>query len=59
MNQNNNTFLSEERQPAREYKDRLFCKIFEDKKDLLGLYTAVNETDYTNPDSLEVNALTM
>ncbi len=43
----------------REYKDRLFCKIFEDKKDLLGLYTAVNETDYTNPDSLEVNALTM
>lgn len=29
----------------REYKDRLFCKIFEDKKDLLELYNAVNETD--------------
>ena len=41
----------------REYKDRLFCKIFEDKKDLLELYNAVNETDYTNPDSLEVNTL--
>lgn len=41
----------------REYKDRLFCKIFENKKDLLELYNAVNETDYTNPDSLEVNTL--
>lgn len=41
----------------REYKDRLFCKIFDDKKDLLELYNAVNETDYTNPDSLEVNTL--
>ena len=28
----------------REYKDRLFCKVFEDKKDLLELY---NEHSFT------------
>lgn len=39
----------------REYKDRLFCKVFEDKKDLLELYNAVNSTDYNDPEALEVN----
>lgn len=41
----------------REYKDRLFCKVFENKKDLLDLYNAVNDTDYTDPETLEINTL--
>lgn len=40
MNQNNNTFLSEERQPAREYKDRLSRMIFKEKGKFLELYNA-------------------
>ena len=44
-------------QVNREYKDRLFCRVFEDRKDLLELYNAVNDTDYTNPELLEVNTL--
>ena len=31
-------------QVNREYKDRLFCKVFERKEDLLELYNAVNGT---------------
>ena len=57
MNQNNNTFLSEERQPAREYKDRLFRMIFKEKGKFLELYNALNETDYGNPDDLTVTTL--
>lgn len=41
----------------RKYKDRLFCKIFEDKKDLLQLYNAINNTSYTNPDDLIITTL--
>ena len=41
----------------KKYKDRLFQKVFEDKKDLLELYNAVNETHYTNPDELEITTL--
>ncbi len=41
----------------KKYKDRLFQKVFEDKKDLLELYNAVNETQYTNPDELEITTL--
>ena len=57
MNQNNNTFLSEERQPAREYKDRLFRMIFKEKGKFLELYNALNGTDYGNPDDLTVTTL--
>lgn len=42
---------------TRNYKDRLFCKVFENKKDLLSLYNAVNNTEYTDTDALEVNTL--
>ena len=45
------------RRANREYKDRLFCKVFEDEEDLLDLYNALNGTDYTNADDLEVNTL--
>lgn len=41
----------------RQYKDRLFQKVFEDKKDLLELYNAVNETNYTNSEELEITTL--
>ena len=57
MNQNNNTFLLEERLPAREYKDRLFRMIFKEKGKFLELYNALNGTDYDNPDDLTVTTL--
>ena len=43
--------------PNRKYKDRLFQRGFEDKKDLLELYNAINGTDYSNPDELEITTL--
>ena len=30
----------------REYKSSLFCLTFQEKKDLLDLYNAVNDTSY-------------
>ena len=41
----------------RKYKDRLFRFIFQDKKDLLSLYNAVNHSSYKDPDELEINTL--
>lgn len=41
----------------REYKSTLFCMAFKDRKDLLELYNAVNNTNYQNIDDLEVNTL--
>ena len=41
----------------RQYKDRLWRLIFNNKEDLLQLYNAINHTDYQNPDDLEVNTL--
>ena len=41
----------------RNYKDRLFRFVFNNKKDLLDLYNAINGTDYDNPEELEVNTL--
>jgi len=41
----------------RTYKDRLFRVVFRDKKDLLSLYNAINETCYTNLDDLEIRIL--
>lgn len=37
----------------RMYKARLFEMVFSDKKELLGLYNAVNGTHYKDPDELE------
>lgn len=42
----------------RQYKDRLFKLIFKEKEDLLQLYNAINNTDYNNPEEIEVNTLT-
>ena len=41
----------------RQYKDRLFKLIFKEKKDLLQLYNAINDTNYDNPDDIEVNTI--
>lgn len=41
----------------RNYKDSLFRMIFREKKDLLDLYNAVNGSDYTDPELLEVNTI--
>jgi len=41
----------------RNYKARLFEMLYRDKKELLELYNAVNDTSYTNPDDLQINTL--
>lgn len=41
----------------RKYKDELFRRVFQDKKDLLELYNALNHTDYSDPDELEITTL--
>lgn len=42
---------------ARSYKDRIFRMVFREKKALLALYNAMNETDYENEDDLKVTTL--
>ena len=41
----------------RKYKDHLFRFVFQNKKDLLELYNAINGTEYTNPDELVITTL--
>ena len=42
----------------RKYKDTVFRMLFgKDRKELLGLYNAVNGTDYTDETELEINTL--
>lgn len=41
----------------RNYKDTVFRMIFNDKKELLALYNAINETNYDNINDLEVTTL--
>ena len=43
--------------PRRDYKDTVFRMLFSDRKELLALYNAVNDTSYTNPDDLEITTL--
>ena len=42
---------------TKEYKDRLFRLVFQDKKDLLSLYNAVNKSSYENPEELQILTL--
>ena len=44
-------------QGNREHKSTLFCKAFEHKQHLLELYNSVNDSNYQNPEDLEVNTL--
>ncbi len=41
----------------RQYKDRLFKFLFNNKKALLSLYNAINGTDYDDPDAIEINTI--
>ncbi len=42
----------------KKYKDTVFRMIFgKDRSELLKLYNAVNDSDYTNADDLEINTL--
>ena len=41
----------------REYKSTVFSMLYEDPKELLNLYNAVNLSHYTNPDELEIVTL--
>ena len=41
----------------RTYKDTLFRMLFRDKENLLSLYNAVNDTDYTDTNDLEITTL--
>ena len=41
----------------RTYKDSLFRMIFQEKKELLSLYNAINGTQYDNPDELIIITL--
>ncbi len=41
----------------RKFKDTLFRFIFSDKENALSLYNALNNSDYNNPDDLEITTL--
>ena len=41
----------------RNYKDSLFRMLFKDKENLLCLYNALNKTDYTDVEGLEITTL--
>lgn len=41
----------------RKYKDRLFQRVFADKRDLLELYNAINHTFYSKPDELIITTI--
>lgn len=43
--------------PQAKYRDTVFRMLFSDKKELLLLYNAVNNTTYGNPDELSVTTL--
>ncbi|MDY5540845.1 MAG: hypothetical protein SPF60_05430 [Lachnospiraceae bacterium] len=41
----------------RNFKDSLFRMIFREKEELLSLYNAINGSDYTEPEALEIRML--
>lgn len=41
----------------RNYKDSMFRMIFREKKELLSLYNAINHSDYTDEEALEIYTL--
>ena len=41
----------------RNFKDTVFRTLFNDKKALLSLYNALNGTNHTDPEALEINTL--
>lgn len=51
------TYQGTQKAVQREHKDRLFRLIFQNKRDLLDLYNAVNDTNYENPADLEITTI--
>ena len=49
--------LYDEKSTMRRYKDSVFRKLFDDKMELLSLYNALNDSDYTNPELLQITTL--
>lgn len=49
--------MTEQPSVNRVYKDRLFRFIFNDKKELLVLYNAINGTNYSNPDDVTMKTM--
>ena len=47
----------EKLQINRKYKDRLFVKLFQDKKNILELYNALNGTSYDNVDDIIITTI--
>lgn len=41
----------------KKYKDRVFRIIFREKEDLLELYNAINDSNYTNPEDLTITMI--
>lgn len=41
----------------RKYKDILFRFVFREKEEILSLYNAMNQTNYTNPDDLVITTM--
>ena len=41
----------------REYKSTVFCMIYRDKRKLLELYNAMNHSNYTDSEALEIVTL--
>ena len=41
----------------RNFKDTLFRKIFDNKKDLLSLYNALNDTEHTDENQIVINTI--
>ena len=46
--------MQDEIRMNRKHKDRLFRKIFQKKEDLLSLYNALNNSDYTDAQALQI-----
>lgn len=49
--------MTEQTRVNRSYKDRLFRFIFNDKKELLDLYNAVNGTNYKDSEEVTINTI--
>lgn len=49
--------MKKEANVQRNYKDTVFRMLFKEKENLLSLYNALNGTDYTNVDDLEITTL--
>ncbi len=57
MNNETNKISAVKTTPQTKYKDTVFRMLFSDKRELLALYNAVNNTGYDNPDELSVTTL--